>query len=130
MSNAGKSLSRRRFFDLAAGVAGAAVASGRLAAQSASRAPSDKVRIALVGSGSRGRSVAALFLRSHAEVRYVAACDAYKTRLDQGIQQLSELQTGVKPDGVEDYRRILDRKDVDAIHIATGTTSLVPAAAC
>jgi predicted dehydrogenase len=119
MSHPESGMSRRRFFDLAAGAAGTVVAGGRLRAQSGPRGASDKVRIALVGSGSRGRSVAALFLRNHADVQYVAACDAYKTRLDQGIQQLSELQTGVKTDAVEDYRRILDRKDVDAIHIAT-----------
>ena len=119
MSNPESSMSRRRFFDLAAGVAGTVVAGRGLAAQSGPRGANDKVRMALIGSGSRGRSVAALFARSHADIQYVAACDAYKTRLDQGIQQLSELQKDVKTDGVEDYRRILDRKDVDAIHIAT-----------
>ena len=75
--------------------------------------------MALIGSGSRGRSVAALFVRNHADVQYVAACDAYKTRLDQGVQQLSELQKDVKIDAYEDYRRVLDRTDIDAVLIAT-----------
>src|SRR5215213_7207012 len=110
-------MSRRRFFDLAAGVAGAAVATGRLGAQTPSRGPSDKLRLALIGSGSRGRSVAASFVRSLPEVQYVAACDAYKSRLDQGGQQLTELQKDLKVEAYEDYRRILDRKDVDAVHI-------------
>ena len=58
-------------------------------------------------------------MRNLADVQYVATCDAYKSRLDQGIQQLSELQKDVKVEAYEDYRRILDRKDVDAVHIAT-----------
>ena len=94
-------------------------ATSRLAAAQGPRGANDKVRIGLIGSGSRGRSVAAQFIRSHADVQYVANCDAYATRLDQGMQQLSDLQKDVKLDGYEDYRRILDRKDVDAVHIAT-----------
>jgi predicted dehydrogenase len=119
MSNPETSMSRRRFFDLAAGAAGALVAGGHLSAQAGPRGPNDKVRMALIGSGSRGRSVAALFVRNHADVQYVAACDAYQMRLDQGVEQLSELQKGVTIDAYEDYRRILDRSDIDAVLIAT-----------
>ena len=118
MSNRGSSLTRRRFFDLAASAAGVAVAARGAGAQGP-RGANDRVRIGLIGSGSRGRSVAAQFIRSHADVQYVANCDAYATRLEQGIQQLSELQKGTAIEGYEDYRRVLDRKDVDAVHIAT-----------
>ncbi len=118
MTKSGTTLSRRRFFDLAATATGAVAVSGRARAQGPNGA-NDRVRIGLIGSGSRGRSVAALFLRSHADVRYVANCDAYAMRLEQGIQQLSDLQKDVKLEPYEDYRRILDRKDVDAVHIAT-----------
>lgn len=118
MSKPGASLTRRKFFDLAASAAGV-VAASRVGAASRTVAASDKVRVGLIGSGSRGRGVAAQFVRTHADLQYVANCDAYATRLDQGIQQLSGLQKDVKIDAVEDYRRILDRKDVDAVHIAT-----------
>jgi predicted dehydrogenase len=118
MTKRGNSLTRRRFFDLAASAAGAAAVATGVKAQGPSGA-NDKVRVGLIGSGSRGRSVAALFLRNHADVRYVANCDAYAMRLEQGIQQLSDLQKDVKLEPYEDYRRILDRKDVDAVHIAT-----------
>jgi predicted dehydrogenase len=73
----------------------------------------------LIGSGGRGRAVAASFVRNHPDVQYVAACDVYATRLDQGVQQLTELQKDVKVQRYEDYRRILDRTDVDAVLIAT-----------
>ena len=118
MSNPGTSLTRRKFFDLAASAAGV-VATSRLGAAQGPRGANDKVRIGLIGSGSRGRSVAAQFIRSFADVQYVANCDAYATRLEQGNEQLSGLQKDVKLEGYEDYRRILDRKDVDAVHIAT-----------
>jgi predicted dehydrogenase len=117
MTKSGNTLSRRRFFDLAATAAGAVAVSGGARAQGP-RGANDKVRIGLIGSGSRGRSVAAQFIRSFAEVQYVANCDAYATRLEQGNEQLSGLQKDVKIEGYEDYRRVLDRKDVDAVHIA------------
>src|SRR5688572_6950251 len=101
------SLTRRRFFNLAASAAGVAATTRRVRAQGP-RGANDRVRIGLIGSGSRGRGVAAQFVRNFADVQYVANCDAYAMRLDQGIQQLSELQKGVKLDGYEDYRRILD----------------------
>ena len=60
----GTSLSRRRFFDLAASAAGVVATSRRGRAQGP-RGANDKVRMGLIGSGSRGRSVAALFIRNH-----------------------------------------------------------------
>jgi predicted dehydrogenase len=119
MSKSTTDISRRRFIDLAGGTAGALLASRGMRAQGGSGSPNERIRIALIGSGSRGRSVASLFARNHADVEYVAACDAYKQRLDQGIQQVSEAQGRGKIEGYEDYRRILDRQDVDAVHIAT-----------
>lgn len=120
MSKSRASMSRRRFFDLAAATAGGALAAGgRLGAQSGPKGANDRVRMALIGSGNRGRDVAGTFLRHHADVQYVAACDAYKLRLDQGVQQLTALQKNVTVESYEDYRRVLDRNDVDAVLIAT-----------
>jgi predicted dehydrogenase len=63
--------------------------------------------------------VAAQFGRNHADVQYVANCNAYAMRLPPGLQRLSKLQKDVKLESYEDYRRMLDRKDIDAVHIAT-----------
>ena len=118
MSHTRDTATRRTFLSLAAGAAlGAAPASGQT--QRRAVAPSDRVRMALIGSGSRGRGVASVFVRHHPDVQYVAACDAYRMRAEQGVQQLSELQKGAKVETVEDYRRVLDRTDVDAVLIAT-----------
>ena len=89
MSNPGTSLTRRKFFDLAASAAGVAATARLGAAAQGPRGANDKVRMGLIGSGSRGRSVAALFVRTQPDVQYVANCDAYASRLDQGIQQLT-----------------------------------------
>jgi len=120
MTDSHDPVSRRTFLDLAvSAAAGASLTGAWVAAQSGPSAPSDRIRMALIGSGSRGRSVSSTFVRHHADVQYVAACDAYRMRAEQGVKQLSELQKGAKVDAVEDYRRILDRADVDAVLIAT-----------
>jgi predicted dehydrogenase len=73
----------------------------------------DKVRMAVIGTGTRG-SMVNRFFRSHPDCEFVAACDVRKTRLDAAIK---EIGGGVQ--GYSDYRRILDRKDVDAVLVTT-----------
>src|SRR5438093_650912 len=115
-----RSMTRRKFFDLAGGAAaGGALLASRAGAQQRPSGPNDRVRMALIGSGNRGRQVADLFLQNLKDVEYPAVCDVYKTRLDQGVQQLSTRQPGAKLEPFGDYRRVLDRKDIDAVHIAT-----------
>jgi predicted dehydrogenase len=79
----------------------------------------DRVRIGLIGSGNRGRQLADLFLQHLGDVEYPAVCDVYRMRLDQGVQQLSTRRPGGNIVGYEDYRQLLDRQDIDAVHIAT-----------
>ena len=115
-------VTRRTFLDTAAAAAGGAALGGATAsagAQGGRAAPSDRIRMALIGSGSRGRGVASVFARHHPDVQFVAACDPYRMRVDQAAQQLTGLQKGTKVDTVEDYRRVLDRGDVDAVLIAS-----------
>ena len=76
-------MTRRRFFDLAGGAAAGSVLLTRgLQGQRTGRGPNDRVRIALIGSGNRGRQVD----------RAVGALRAYKAsnRVVQfGTQQRS-----------------------------------------
>ena len=69
--------------------------------------------MAVVGCGGRGTTVNALF-RRHADCEFVAACDVRRSRLDTLLKKLPG-----KVDGYGDYRRILDRKDIDALLVAT-----------
>ena len=116
----GKRISRRRFIDLAAGttlLAGtSARATGR--SQGGPQGANGRVRMALIGGGGRGNQVAEYFVR-HPDCQFVAAAEVYKSRLDSTIERLTKAQPGVKVDASEDYRRILDRRDVDAVLIAT-----------
>jgi len=73
--------------------------------------PSERVRIGLIGCGGRGRSLARIVSR-HADVDIPVICDVIEPRMDE----TAALQ---KAERVVDYRRVLDRKDVDTVFIAT-----------
>jgi predicted dehydrogenase len=76
----------------------------------------ERIRMAIIGSGGRGNQVLTSFGQAPNNV-FVAACDVFKERLDSTVQKLSAESN--KVDAYEDYRRVLDRKDVDAVLIAT-----------
>src|SRR3712207_2233841 len=115
-----RKLTRRDFLGAAAG--GALLSATPAHAWKRVQGANDRVRMALIGCGSRGGQVANFFLR-HADMQFVAACDVFKERLDARVNAFAKsahaVQAGSAVDAVEDYRRILDRKDVDAVFIAT-----------
>src|SRR4029079_489925 len=76
----------------------------------------DRVRMAVIGCGTRGTMGAGFFGR-HNDGEFVAACDVFGTRKDALVAKMRE--AGRKVDPVDDYRRILDRKDIDAVLVAT-----------
>jgi predicted dehydrogenase len=73
----------------------------------------DRIRMAVIGTGSRG-SMDTRFFMSHPDCEFVAACDVRKTRLDQAMKAI-----GGSVQGYGDYRRILERKDIDAVLVTT-----------
>lgn len=81
-------------------------------------AASDRVRIAIVGLGGMGNEHLKWFA-ALPEVEIVALCDVDKDHLDSTMKTLSTLQPQSKAEGYSDFRRILDRKDIDAISCAT-----------
>ncbi|MGP8253505.1 MAG: Gfo/Idh/MocA family protein [Terracidiphilus sp.] len=116
-------ISRRDFVRLGAGAAVATATVAQAAAQStALTAPqhaSDtlpdgrKIRFGIVGTGIRGCDL----LRSARNVPTgvcVGSADLYSTRLKAGIEAY-----GADFETSGDYRRLLDRKDIDAIFVAT-----------
>ena len=112
-------MNRREFMHVTAGAAVAASTIPRLAAQAqrtGSLGANERVRLAIIGSGSRGNQVLTSFSKAPNNT-FVAACDVFKERLDSTVQRLSG--DGTKVDGYEDYRRVLDRQDIDAVLIAT-----------
>ncbi len=107
--------SRRAFLKTTAvGVGGTAPA---VAAAWSQRAPNATVNVAVVGFRSRGRS----HYRSFAQmpnVRVAALCDADERLFPGAVAEVEKL-AGYRPDTLHDIRKLLERKDIDAISIAT-----------
>jgi len=98
-----KHMHRRQFLANAA----TALAAGRAVGAN------DRVRVGLIGCGGRGRYVAGL-MREAPGVEYVAAADVYLPNAER-VQQWA----GPNARAFQDFRRLLELKDVDAVHVAT-----------
>lgn len=77
----------------------------------------DKINVALIGCRSMGWSNLSDFLLSD-EVQCLALCDIDKSILDSRAKELSSMRKE-KFKLYNDYRDILDRKDIDAVIIGT-----------
>jgi predicted dehydrogenase len=107
------SVNRREFLKSTLGTA-AMVA---MLPQRQSRAANEKVRIGLMGCGGRGTAVAQMFAgRSDAQIVYV--CDPDNRRSARTKQTVEKAQ-GKPTQVVQDFRRMLDDKNVDALINAT-----------
>jgi predicted dehydrogenase len=71
-----------------------------------------EIRIALIGKGGMGTADANCALQTP-NVKITAVCDLYDARLEQAKNQWENVFT------TNDYKEILERKDVDAVIIAT-----------
>jgi predicted dehydrogenase len=110
---------RRRFLARLAGVvAGSTLLSGLpwmapLRAQPVGDAPSDRVRLGVIGAGSRGGLLLQYLLRTPG-VEVVALCDDYPPHLTKAMAV-----AGGKPRAFNDYRRLLALPGLDGVVIAT-----------
>jgi predicted dehydrogenase len=78
---------------------------------------SDTIRVAVIGCGGRGGSHISQFNGNHG-CEIVTLCDVDKTHGAAGMRAI-EKKRGVAPTFVQDLRRVLDDKTVDAVSIAT-----------
>lgn len=81
-------------------------------------AASDRIRIAHIGLGGMGLSHMNWFANLP-EAEIVALCDVDKVRAEEALQKLKIIHPDTKADTYQDFRKILDRNDIDAITIAT-----------
>lgn len=75
----------------------------------------DRINLGIVGTGGRFGLLDAAFL-AHADARIAALCDVNRNRLDAYQSKKLKDQPVAS---FTDYRRLLDRKDIDAIVICT-----------
>jgi predicted dehydrogenase len=103
-----RDLTRRQFTKTAA-------AAGVTTALSSSRVlgANNRVRLGFIALGNRGDQVLDAFL-AHKDAEVVAICDIYTPYMDFAAKKI-----GNNPQQFTDYRRLLDRKDVDAVVINT-----------
>ena len=86
-------------------------------ASSALGSPNDRIRIACVGVRGRGKSHIDAYSKMP-NVEIVALCDIDESVLNQRLKDV-ESKTGKKPQGLTDFRKLLDDKSIDAVSIAT-----------
>jgi predicted dehydrogenase len=79
--------------------------------------PSDRVRIGLIGCGGISTADTNAFF-AHKETELVAVCDVDDARIKSTLDRLAKLGRKA-PDTVKDFRRIIDRKDIDVCLICT-----------
>jgi predicted dehydrogenase len=75
--------------------------------------PSEKIRVGIIGTGSRMNLLIDAFLKQP-DCTIAALCDVDKTKLSKFAAKFN-----IKADNYGDYHRILDRKDIDAVVVAT-----------
>ncbi len=105
--------SRRQFVRMAAGAGISALAWRALGGV----APSDRIRMGFIGLGGMGTGRLNQFME-HPDVVAAAVCDLDRTHLDRAVTTVQSKQ-GHKPDAYHDFRKLLERKDIDAVMVAT-----------
>ncbi len=115
-------MTRRRFLGRAArtGVAAPFVGGLILTSRGKARAavsPNEKILVGLVGSGGMGRGDLATFFK-YPEVDCPIICDVDDAMIAKGVDVVKEHRDH-PPDTVKDFRRLIERKDVDVVLVAT-----------
>jgi len=112
-------VSRRKFLQQSAALAGGVALLGSDAlparAEEAASSPNERINVGVIGCGGMGNAhISALqnLKNGGYPVDIVAVCDVYQVRLDAAAGR-----TGGAP--YKDYRELLERKDLDAVSIAT-----------
>ncbi|HLU49242.1 MAG TPA: Gfo/Idh/MocA family oxidoreductase, partial [Planctomycetota bacterium] len=118
-----RSIHRRRFLR---GLGASALATG-LARSGHAYPANDEIRIGLIGTGGRMLHALLPSLREIGGVRIIAACDVWDRHLDEAMKRADPGAFATK-----DFRAILDRRDIDAVVIASPDHWHVPmtVAAC
>lgn len=117
------SINRRKFLEMTAALAGTSLMTTTMPWFSVFNNPaphgfgaSDKLRIGMIGVGSRGRALYWNLFELEEEMNFdvVAVCDNYGPHLERAIAL-----TNGEAEGFMDYREMIDKMNLDAVVIAT-----------
>ncbi len=108
------SVNRRRFLELSAGT-GLATCAAVASARPLSSA-NERLVVGVMGVNNRGRTLAAGFAKQpNVEIGYI--CDVDSRAIGRAVEGLKDLQSK-RPQGVRDFRRILDDSNVDILIVS------------
>ena len=118
-------LNRRSFLQASTAVAGAAIVTNRSQRAFGFKNANDRPRIGVIGCGSRWDQKATIAQGPHGLGKefpkfadIVAVCDVDALRVERA-KVLVKKWLKSTPAGTGDYRKIIDRDDIDAVHIVT-----------
>lgn len=119
MSKPSCATSRRQFLQTSGGITAAGLAAPYWLTSTAvaedKKAPSDKINVGAIGVGGRGVAIA---MQASYGGEMVAAADVDQLHLAK-FQGIIEGRHRKRISGYGDYRRLLERKDIDAVTIGT-----------
>jgi len=100
--------------------AGAIVATSVFPSRSLARAfgANDRINIGLIGCGGRMGGLVHEVKNANANVTVIAICDVWKQQRDSWTGHI-ERMFGAKPQAYDDYRKLLEISNVDAVIIAS-----------
>ncbi len=107
-------LSRRIFLGALGAGASLAVSSRRAMA---GKGPNDQIVAGCIGVGGQGLYRLNELLKQD-DVRIAAICDVDQRHLDRAIG-IVEKAKGYKPQGIHDFRKLLENKEIDAVTVVT-----------
>lgn len=115
-------VNRRKFFQQMAGAAGAAIALPYIIPATAIGkngfvAPSDRIVMGCIGSGSMGKGDMNTFMRKE-EVQMVAACDVDALHRKQAKDMMDRKNGNTDSRTYDDYREFLAKEKLDAVILA------------
>ena len=118
-----RSVSRRRFVATTSLATGSAIAApyvitSKALGDATTPPASDRIVMGGIGIGNMGKGDQAAFL-GRPDVQYVAVCDVRKQWRDEGKERTDKNYGTNDCAAYVDFRELLARDDVDAVHIAT-----------
>ena len=116
-------ISRRTFLKSSAAMAPAIVSASALGSSTGTR-PSDRINVAMIGCGKMANDYHIPQLLAQSDVQLVAVCEVDQKRREHAKSRVEAKYSSAKTDykGCDtyvDFRKIIERSDIDAVCIAT-----------